>query len=334
MLMNDEELMNEGRRVISEAGQALYKLADRLDKESFIRAINLIMRSEGRIVVTGMGKSGAVGRKIAGTLSSTGAHAFFLHPAEGVHGDLGMLAAGDVALALSYSGETDEITAILPRIRSIKIPIISMTANKNSRLAAASDVVLDVSVDREACPLNLAPTTSTTVMIALGDALAISLMSARGFTSDDYALLHPAGSLGRRLTLKVADVMRTGENVAIVNEKASMMETLFAITHAHAGAAIVVDDQGILAGIITDGDIRRHLLEDPNLLNRSSSTVMNANPGSVPPDILAVEGLKMLDDFHPIPGSKAGEAPVVDQYRRPVGMLMLKDLVEAGIIGE
>jgi arabinose-5-phosphate isomerase len=291
----------------------------------------LILNTNGRVVVTGMGKSGAVGRKLSGTLASTGTHALFLHPAEAVHGDLGMLAPGDSVVALSYSGETDELRAILPGIRRLGVPIIAITGNLRSTLAEASAALLDVSVRKEACPMNLAPTTSTTAMIAVGDALAMAVMGARGFTEDDYALLHPAGSLGRRLTLRVADVMRTGENIAIVQRGQTMLKTLVAMTQAHYGAAMVVDEDGILCGLITDGDIRRHLLDDPELASRPAEAVMTPHPGVVSPDMLAVEGLKRLDDFHPMPGSKAGEAPVVDDAGRPIGMLTLKELVRAGL---
>lgn len=335
MVNNDvDDWVREGRRVLTEASDALAVMADHLDTLAWEQAVSLVVGACGRVVVIGMGKSGAVGRKLAGTLASTGTHAFFLHPAEAVHGDLGMLALDDIVIALSYSGETDEITAILPAIGALNLPLVAITANRRSRLAEAATVVLDVAVEKEACPMNLAPTTSTTAMMALGDALAVSVMVARGFTREDYARLHPAGTLGRRLTLRVADVMRTGDNCAVVPADATMMETLFAITQAHAGAAIVIDACGRVAGLITDGDIRRALLEDPELLRRPASSVMHLKPGVVSPHILAVEGLRRLDDFHPMPGNKVGEAPVVDADGKPVGILMLKDLVKAGIVKE
>jgi arabinose-5-phosphate isomerase len=327
----DEAWLSEGRRVLTEASQALDALARRLNADAWAQAVRLIVNATGRIVVTGIGKSGMIGRKLAGTLASTGTHAFYVHAAEAVHGDLGMLARGDVVIAFSYSGETDEVIAILPAIRALQIPLIALTANSRSRLAEMSSVMLDVSVDKEACPMNLAPTTSTTAMLALGDALAVAVMVARGFTPEEYATRHPGGTLGRRLTLRVADIMRTGDNIAVVPSDAIMMDTLFAITRAHAGAAIIVDEAGHVCGLITDGDIRRHLLEDKNLLSRPASSVMNPKPGVVAPHILAIEGFRRLDDFHPLPGSKAGEAPVVDTDGRPIGMLMLKDLVQAGI---
>lgn len=330
---NDRDLwLSEAKRVLSEAAQAIGALAERLDGESWARAVCLLLETSGRVVVTGMGKSGKVAGKLAGTLASTGTPALFLHPAEGVHGDLGMLQGGDVLIALSYSGETDEILAILPTVSSLQVPIIALTGNPRSTLAQMSAVVLDVSVDKEACPMNLAPTTSTTAMMTLGDALAVSLMVARRFTPADYARLHPAGALGRRLTLRVRDIMREGDAVAVTPQTANVMDVVFAITNAHAGAAIIVDEEGRVAGLITDGDIRRHLLDDGNILSRPAADIMTRAPGLVAPDLLATEGLRLLDDFHPLPGQKAGEAPVVDAERRPLGMLMLKDLVKAGIV--
>jgi arabinose-5-phosphate isomerase len=324
--------LGEGKRVVAEAAAALTVLEQRLDLSAWACAVRLLLQTHGRVVVTGMGKSGAVGRKLSGTLASTGTPAFFLHPAEGVHGDLGMLAPEDVVIALSYSGETDEILAILPAITRLQIPLIALTAKPHSTLGRVSTVVLDVSVEKEACPMNLAPTTSTTAMIAMGDALAVSVMGARRFTQEDYARLHPAGSLGRRLTLRVADIMRTDEAMAVVSEKATVFDAVFAITQAHAGAAIVVDAERRVSGLITDGDIRRHLLHDRDVLARPASAVMTRRPGTVPSDLLAVEGLRRLEEFHPLPGSRVGEAPVVDAQGHPLGLLMLKDLVKAGIV--
>ncbi len=322
----------EARRVLREAAQALNFLADDLQEDTWRQATELLLHAQGRIVVTGMGKSGVVGRKIASTLSSTGTPALFLHPGEAVHGDLGVVQPGDVVVALSYSGETDEVLAILPAFARLHTPLLALTNRPESTLGRAAHLVLPIHVDREACPMNLAPTTSTTAMIALGDALAVSVMVARRFTPEDYAQYHPAGTLGRRLTLRVADLMRTGEAIAVVPETASVLDTMFAITRAHAGAAIVTDDIGQVSGLLTDGDIRRHLLRDQAGLSSPVSLVMNAQPGTLPPGLLAVDGLRRLGEFHPQPGSRAGEAPVVDTGGRPVGMLMLKDLVKAGIV--
>ena len=327
-----EEWLAEGRRVLSEAARALDRVAENLDGTAWAEAVRLLLATKGRVVVTGMGKSGKVADKLTVTLASTGTPALFLHPAEGVHGDLGMIQPGDVVIALSYSGETDEITAILPAISHLQTPLIAFTSSPRSTLGRAASVVLDVSVEKEACTMNLAPTTSTTAMIALGDALAVAVMGARRFTSEQYSRLHPAGSLGRRLTLRVSDVMRTGEAVAVVPESGTVLEAVFAITRAHAGAAIVTDAQGRVSGLITDGDIRRHLLDDQQLLSRPVADAMTRRPGLVTADLLATEGLRRLDDFHPLPGQKAGDAPVVDAEGRPLGMLMLKDLVKAGIV--
>jgi len=327
-----EEWLTEGQRVLAEAARALSALAENLDGTAWAKAIRLLLDTQGRVVVTGMGKSGKIAGKMAATLASTGTPALYLHPAEGVHGDLGMLQRGDVVIAFSYSGESDEITAILPAIRQMETPLIAFTSQPNSTLGRAAAVVLNVWVEREACYMNLAPTTSTTAMLALSDALAVSVMGARRFTPEQYAHLHPAGTLGRRLTLRVADVMRTGEAVAIVPETNTVLEAMFAITQAHAGAAIVTDAAGRVSGLITDGDIRRHLLDNPQLLSSPATQAMTPYPGTVTADLLATEGLRKLDDFHPLPDQKAGDAPVVDAEGKPVGMLMLKDLVKAGIV--
>ena len=329
-MTDQEDWQAEGRRVLTEAAQALDTLAARLDGAAWAEAVRLILATPGRVVVTGMGKSGKIAEKMTGTLASTGTPALFLHPAEAVHGDLGMLQSGDVVLAFSYSGETDELLALLPAIRQLGTPLIALTGGTRSTLARAAQVVLDVSVDREACYLNLAPTTSTTAMLSLSDALAVTVMGARRFTPDQYARLHPAGTLGRRLTLRVADVMRTGEAVAVVAERSTVMEAMFAITNAHAGAAIVTDAEGRVSGLITDGDIRRYLLDTP-LLSGAASDAMTRAPGTVRPEMLATEGLRRLDEFHPLPGQKAGDAPVVDEDGKPLGLLTLKDLVKAGI---
>lgn len=308
-------------------GEAVLALCERID-ESFGQAVEIILGCRGRLVVTGMGKSGAIGRKIAATFCSTGTPSLFLHPAEGVHGDLGMVTGSDVVLALSNSGESEEIASILPAISRIGARLIAMVGRPESTLAKYADVVLDSSVEREACPLGLAPTTSTTVQLALGDALALAVMEARRFTREDYALFHPGGALGRRLLLKVSDVMRTGDALAVVRPNVILRDVLFAITRAGAGAACVVDDEGKLVGIITDGDVRRALLADENALRKLASEVMISNPRTISPDRLATEGLRKME----APPKQIGEMPVLDEDGRPVGMLMLKDLVAAGIV--
>lgn len=331
-LMDREKWLSEVGRVLREEADALVAASRRLEEEPLAKAVELLKNCRGRVVVTGMGKSGDIARKCASTLASTGTPALFLHPAEGVHGDLGMITADDVLIAFSYSGETDEILAILPAVVELNVPIIAFTGRPCSTLGKASRVVLDVCVEKEACYLNLAPTTSTTLMLALSDGLAIAVMGARGFTASDYAARHPAGSLGRRLLLRVRDVMRTADAVAVVSEDVLLQDTLFAITRAHAGAAIVVDADGKVVGLMTDGDLRRHIQEGVECLSRAVRETMTKNPGLVRPDMLAIEGLQMLGSFHPLPGHRVAEAPVVDENNRPIGMLMEKDLIKAGII--
>ncbi len=332
--MEHSDALAHARRVLREEADALRALADRLD-DAFGRAAALLRACSGRVVVTGMGKSGAVARKIAGTLSSTGTPALFLHPGEALHGDLGMVTSDDVVLALSYSGETDELLAVLPGLKRRGAGLIAMTGRAGSTLARASDVVLDVCVPREACPLCLAPTTSTTAMMALGDALAVTVMEARGFGRDDYAQLHPAGSLGRRLLLHASDVMRTGDELAVVDQSATLHAALFAITQAGAGAACIVDEAGRLTGILTDGDVRRALLADPQALARPAGEAMTRSPYVVTGDPLAYEVVQRFEREKPRTGNekaRIGDLPVVDAAGRPVGMLMLKDLLRAGIV--
>jgi len=318
-------MLDRAREVLGIEAEAIMSLKERLD-ESFVAAARLVVECRGRIVVTGMGKSGAIARKIAGTLASTGSPALFLHPAEGVHGDLGMVTSQDVVIALSNSGETDELNAMLPVLKRIGAKLISLVGRMDSTLARASDVILDVSVGREACPLGLAPTASTTAMLALGDALALAAMEEREFTAEDYAVFHPSGTLGRRLTLKVSDVMRTDDRMAVASETDLVRDVLFAITEAGAGAAAITDAEAKLVGIITDGDLRRHILADDACLSRRAAEIMTRDPRVVSPDQFATEGMRILE-MH-----KLGDLPVLDDERHPVGMLMLKDLFRAGIV--
>jgi len=315
-----------GRDLIVQEAQALLAMAERLD-DAFSQAVELGLACRGRVVTTGMGKSGAVARKIAGTLASTGTPSLFLHPGEGVHGDLGMVTMGDVLLALSNSGDTEELNAILPAITRIGVPIIALIGRPDSPLGRAATVVLDTSVEREICPFNLAPTSSTTAQITMGDALAIAIMRRRKFTSEDYARLHPRGALGRRLLLTVGDVMRTDDNLATVAPHMLLKDVLFAITRAHAGSAVVLDDQQHLLGLITDGDLRRILVLDEDALRKPCEIYLNREPRTTTPDRLAAETLQIMQGPPQI-----GEMPVIDADDRVVGMLNLKDLLQAGIV--
>ena len=331
-----ETLLASGKRTLQEATEAITRISQRLDND-FAHAAQILLSCEGRVVVTGMGKSGLIGRKIASTLASTGTPALFLHPGEALHGDLGMIApanktsgfSGDIALALSYSGETDELRAILPALKRRARSLIAITGNPESSLARAADVTINVAVPKEACPHNLAPTTSTTAMIAMGDALAITLMEARQFSKGDYAQLHPAGTLGRRLLLRVADVMRTGNNLAVIGEAATLADALFAITKAGAGAACVTNEHGKLSGILTDGDIRRFLLRvGDTALKCRVADAMSRTPRITSPERLAVEAFDQFENDT----VRLGDLPVVSEDGRPIGILTLKDLVHAGIV--
>ncbi|MGC8667275.1 MAG: KpsF/GutQ family sugar-phosphate isomerase [Chthonomonadales bacterium] len=320
-------VLERGKTVLREEAHAIAALADRLGGD-FVRAAETLLDCRGRVITTGVGKAGAVARKMAATLSSTGTPALFLHPAEGVHGDLGVVTPEDVVIALSYSGESDEVLRLLPSLRRICARLIAVTGNPASTLALAAHIILNVSVPSEACPLGLAPTTSTAAMLALGDALALAVMEARGFTREDFARTHPAGALGRKLTLRVSDVMRTGAQMAVVTSDRLLRDAMFAISDAGAGAALVVDDAGRLCGIITDGDIRRAILKDEKSLSHPVADVMKPKPFVIEGNPLAAEALALFEE-HPV---KIGEAPVLDAEGRPVGIVMLKDLVRAGIV--
>lgn len=319
------EFTEQAKEVLAIEGRAVATLVDKLGEE-FVRAVNLILTCRGRIVVTGMGKSGHIGRKFAATLCSTGTPALFLHPAEGVHGDLGAITEGDLLIALSYGGETEELNNILPAVKRLGISIIALCGQCESELARRADVFLDISVEEEACPMNLAPTASTTAMLAMGDALAIAVMTARKFGREDFKKLHPAGRLGRRMLLRVGDLMRTADGMAVVHEGTPMQEVLFSITSAHAGAAAVVDDTGKLAGIVADGDIRRYLLSNVEGLKKPARDAMTPQPKTTVPSQLATEALLLMEKH------QIGDLPVVDEGGKPLGMLDLKDLLRAGIV--
>ena len=294
--------------------------------KKFKAAINLILTTKGRVVVSGMGKTGIIAQKFSATLSSTGTPSLFLHSAEAIHGDLGRVTVNDIVVILSYSGETDEIKKLLPILKKIGSKVIALTGNIKSALARFSDIALSVNVKKEACPLGLAPTASTTAMLAMCDALAICLLEKKQFKERDFALFHPGGSLGRRLLLKVEDIMRTGRANPLVGEDETVSSVLLKITRARAGSATVVDKKHRLKGIFTDGDLRRHLEVDRDLIRRKIAKVMTKNPTAISKDRLAAEALQILQ------AKKIDEIPVVDRHGEVVGLLDVQDLLKAGVV--
>ena len=304
---------------------AVSKLADRIDA-SFARACELILACRGRVVVSGIGKSGHVARKIAATLASTGTPAFFVHPAEASHGDLGMVTRDDVFVALSNSGTTEELLTIVPLVKRQGARLVAITGNPGSALARLADVHLNAAVDREACPLNLAPTASTTAALALGDALAVALLDARGFGPDDFARSHPGGALGRRLLTHVEDVMRTGDALPSVASGASLGEAVLEVTRKRMGMTAVLDPSGRLAGIFTDGDLRRLLERGGDVRSLSVDDVMTRSPATISPRALAVEAVRIMEE------RRISQLPVVDDDGRMVGALHLHDLLAAKVV--
>ena len=319
-------LATSGRRVFQLEAEALAAVGYRLDGD-FSQACRLMLAARGRVVCTGMGKSGHVARKIAATMASTGTPAFYVHPGEAGHGDLGMITDADVVLALSYSGESDEVLMLLPVLKRQGNPLITMTGRPASSLARAADVHLDVSVPAEACPIDLAPTSSTTASLAMGDALAVALMEARGFTADDFARSHPAGALGRKLLLHIADVMHGGDDVPRVGADATVSEALVEMSHKRLGMTAIVDDDGRLLGLYTDGDLRRSLDDEHvDLRTTRIAEVMTRAPRTIGQDALAVEAAQLME-AHKISGLL-----VVDDTQRVVGALNIHDLLRARVV--
>ena len=325
-MLDPDLLSRSARRVIDIEADAIRGLSARIDS-TFFRACALMLDCTGRIVVSGMGKSGHIANKIAATLASTGTPAFFVHPAEASHGDLGMITDKDVVLALSNSGETDELLAVLPLIKRQGIPLIAMSGNPNSSLARIADVHLDVSVPVEACPLNLAPTSSTTATLVMGDALSIALLEARGFTADDFARSHPAGSLGRKLLLRISDIMHTGDQVPSVFSGASVSAALIEMTRKGLGLTAVVDETQRLLGVFTDGDLRR-TLDDAEIELRGTpvDAIMTTRAKTITSDKLAVEAARLMEDF------KIHGLLVVDNSGKLVGALNIHDLLRARVV--
>ncbi|MCG8428660.1 MAG: KpsF/GutQ family sugar-phosphate isomerase [Chromatiales bacterium] len=319
------KLQTLGLAVIKNEAAAVAALADRINGD-FASACFHMLNCKGRIVVTGMGKSGHIGSKIAATLASTGSPAFFVHPGEASHGDLGMITDKDVVLALSNSGETGELLTILPLIKRLDVPLIAMTGNPNSNLAREADTHLDISVAEEACPLNLAPTSSTTATLAMGDALAIALLEAKGFTHEDFARSHPGGSLGRRLLLHVRDIMHAGSEIPLVQQNADLKEALVEMTNKGLGMTAVIDPNGKIAGIYTDGDLRRTLDKPIDLQQCKVNEVMTRECKTISADILAAEALTIMEE------NKINALIIVDEQQQVIGAINMHDLLRAGVV--
>lgn len=323
--MSTPDFLTSAKRTITLEASAVTNLLNHLD-QNFIDACQLMLNCRGRVIVTGMGKSGHIGKKIAATLASTGTPAFFVHPGEASHGDLGMITPEDVVIALSNSGETAEVVTIIPLLKRMNAPFISITANKTSTLSKTSAANLHIGVEEEACPLGLAPTSSTTAQLVLGDALAIALLEAKGFSAEDFAFSHPGGTLGRRLLLKVSDIMHTGDATPCVTSGTLLKEALLEVTHKRLGMTAVVNSQSQLIGIFTDGDLRRSLDNNVNLHSTLIDDVMTLNGTTVTADMLAAECLQIMET------KKINALIVTNETNQPIGALNMHDLLKAGVI--
>ncbi len=322
MIYDDKDILKTAQRVLSVEHKALELSRKSLD-EGFLKAVKACAETKGRVVVLGIGKSGLIGRKISATLASTGTPSFFVHPVEALHGDLGMIVSGDVILAISFSGQTEEINKILPSLARRKLTIISMTGHENSKLALMSDIHIKIYIEREACPYNLAPTASTTATLAVGDALAVCLMKIKHFEKTDFALFHPGGSLGKLLTQQVKDLMRKGKNNPTVPESATVKDALLVMTKTNAaGATSIVDKKGKLVGYFTDGDLRRELQKNENVLGKKITEVMTRNPYHILDTAPAIDAAKMIHSTH------VDNIPVLDKTGTVVGIIDEKDLIE------
>ncbi|MCS5710732.1 KpsF/GutQ family sugar-phosphate isomerase [Candidatus Berkiella aquae] len=324
----EQSFIEEGRRVVLTEAQAVLSLSEQIDKR-FAKACELLLQciqNQGRIVIIGMGKSGLIGRKIAATLASTGSPSIFVHPAEASHGDMGMITSNDTVIAISNSGETEEIITILPLIKRLGVPLIAMTGNTKSTIANCANVTLNVHVDKEACALGLAPTSSTTVTLVMGDALAITLLDARGFSAEDFALSHPGGRLGRRLLLKIDDIMHKGNDIPIVTQSACVKEALIEMTRCRLGMTAIVDENQQHIGLFTDGDLRRALDHNINISTTPIREVMTAGGRVIEKGLLAAEALRLMET-HKINGLF-----VVDKNRHLIGALNMHDLLRAGVL--
>lgn len=324
-IIDSLELINSAKEVFDIEANSILKLKERLG-DDFVKAIDIIYSSKGKVVVTGMGKSGLVGRKIASTLCSTGTPAVFLHPAESTHGDSGIISRNDVVIAISNSGETQELLNLLPLIMRFGVPLIGITGGLNSTLAQKSDVVLDISVEREACPLNKAPTASTTVTLAMGDAIAVCLLKKRGFTYEDFLLYHPSGALGKGILYKVGELMVKDERLPIVSQDVNFSDAIKIVSEKRLGTALLVDNNNKLTGVLTDGDIRRAVVKYPNAASLKVSEVMTKNPKTIGINELCAKALAIMEK-HSITS-----LAVVDENNVPIGLLHIHDLLKAGVV--
>ena len=323
--MTATDFLTSAKRTIKMEADAVEQLLGRLN-DNFVTACKTMLNCEGRVVITGMGKSGHIGNKIAATLASTGTPSFFVHPGEACHGDLGMITKNDVVIAISNSGSTAEVVTILPLIKRLGIPLISMTGNPDSVLSKAASANLDVSVDSEACPLNLAPTTSTTVTLAMGDALAIALLESRGFSAEDFAFSHPSGALGRKLLLRVTDIMHIDSQVPRVKADQPLHQALLVMTEKGFGMTTVVSEDNTLLGVFTDGDLRRIVDGKVDINSATMADVMSANPKTINGEILAAQALKIMED------SSITALIVEDENHHPIGVLHMHDILRAGVV--
>jgi len=322
--VTSEQIIAKGKAVIRIEGDAILNLVESIDK-NFAQAVELIFNSHGRVVFTGMGKSGIIARKIVATLNSTGTAAIFMHPTDALHGDLGMVRKNDIVILISKSGYTEELLQLIPMFKRIDVKIIGILGETDSKLARECDIVLNAGVKEEACPHDLAPTTSTTVALVLGDALAIALLEKRGFTVEDFAMLHPGGSLGKRLSLKIEEIMISGKDIPIVSEKESIKDAILMITSKRLGATCVVNSEGVLTGIITDGDLRRLLEKTLEIKNLTAKDIMTKNPKTINKDFLASFALQQMENFN------ITSIIVVDKLNKPEGIVHLHDLVKLGL---
>ncbi|MCF8261275.1 MAG: KpsF/GutQ family sugar-phosphate isomerase [Melioribacteraceae bacterium] len=322
--MTTEEIIEKGKAVISIEADAVSNLVNNIDK-SFADAVNIIFQSKGRVVLTGLGKSGLIARKIVATLNSTGTPSIYLHPTDALHGDLGMVRKEDIVIIISKSGSTDELNELLLMFKRIEVAVISMTGNLNSKLATESDIILNVGVKEEACPHDLAPTSSTTAALVMGDALAIALLEKRGFTADDFAMLHPAGSLGKRLSLRISEIMHKGEDIPVVKENTPLKDAIFEISSKRLGVTAVINSEGILTGVITDGDLRRLLEKSLEIKNFTAIDVMTKNPKTIQQEYLASFALQTMENY------KITSLVIVNSEHKPAGVVHLHELVKLGL---